>query len=582
MGEAGMHDTPLHIACKNASIEIVKLFVSYPQIQINKHNKLGLTPSQTIGTNLESISKLLDLEVRNALEGQVVITLLQKGECEQPKLLISPLKADLTEEASESDNNSNICQNDYSVNKSGESKKSNNFANGKMKSPYKRAQLGPLSPSMAKEIKQIWAMSRSTKSNPTLNHLLEDKSSDISKGFESVGRYLAKQNKFKWLEYWSMLDMDIDIGSEDGLNQLDNYFVNKISKYVIQDFLDSVHLLSQKAELDDITINKQPGIQMNLITNNSDNLTFNSPANRDNFVPIEKERLNIEFPTLGDREFQTFSPLDDNTKTAQQNQQQMSPLMSGMNILYEELLSKYTPNSNFQQQKQHKQELDLCFDVPCSKFDSVYSQSESDLSLYADKTLVSVLNRNIMKHRSVLNDIIKQIVSKITNMANFVVNDILFDIKITHVGYSTHPRQKLVNITKNRVINCNNNFDNNCTISGKLTASLITNKNISSSVIIISEPYKYEIIGAHLNLEEDLSSGLSPSPSQFGFHSYETDVCSIIFNLPTLQHKDFFIENFEFSKQDQDVMKALVYSDISTINSLPFVYDWYRRISMKN
>lgn len=60
--------------------------------------------------------------------------------------------------------------------------------------------------------------------------------SDDSKGIERIARVFCKQNSINWKEYWSFLDDYIDLATNEGLKQLENY-LQKINQVFYLKFL---------------------------------------------------------------------------------------------------------------------------------------------------------------------------------------------------------------------------------------------------------------------------------------------------------------------------------------------------------
>lgn len=83
------------------------------------------------------------------------------------------------------------------------------------------------------------------------------KLTDTEKGFEIIGRELAKEHNIGWKEYWDFLDTFVDISSLDGLIKLEEYLAKKSGNFKIQNHeksLQQFNSLDLKMELDLVNI----------------------------------------------------------------------------------------------------------------------------------------------------------------------------------------------------------------------------------------------------------------------------------------------------------------------------------------
>ncbi|MES1901997.1 MAG: Ankyrin repeat and LEM domain containing 2 [Paramarteilia canceri] len=223
IGEGGFNETPLHIASKNGLIDLVQLFGSYPQLDRERRNKQGQTSWDIACSMINDHSPELLEEVREALCGTFVVSLVNGELCDKPEIIISPMK------------DKSVCE------------------KGQL-----RAKLGPMSPQQARDMKNLWQLCRSSHKDYKLDELLPAKSIDTNKGYEQVGRYLASKNKLCWIEYWDFLDDFINFESDQGLSKLESYFYSITLNKVVNHILSSLRQLISNCKPEDISFNENP------------------------------------------------------------------------------------------------------------------------------------------------------------------------------------------------------------------------------------------------------------------------------------------------------------------------------------
>ncbi|XP_078010376.1 ankyrin repeat and LEM domain-containing protein 2 isoform X2 [Phascolarctos cinereus] len=82
-----------------------------------------------------------------------------------------------------------------------------------------RAFAGPLSPSKAEDFRRLWK----TPPRERADFFHNVRKSDPERGVERVGRELAHELGFPWVEYWEFLDSFVDLSSQEGLQKLEEY-----------------------------------------------------------------------------------------------------------------------------------------------------------------------------------------------------------------------------------------------------------------------------------------------------------------------------------------------------------------------
>uniref|UniRef100_A0A8C3DWP6 Ankyrin repeat and LEM domain-containing protein 2 n=1 Tax=Corvus moneduloides TaxID=1196302 RepID=A0A8C3DWP6_CORMO len=82
-----------------------------------------------------------------------------------------------------------------------------------------RAFAGPMSPSKAEEFRRLWK----TPPRERAGFFHNVRKSDLERGVERVGRELAHELGFPWVEYWEFLGCFVDLSSQEGLRKLEEY-----------------------------------------------------------------------------------------------------------------------------------------------------------------------------------------------------------------------------------------------------------------------------------------------------------------------------------------------------------------------
>lgn len=98
-----------------------------------------------------------------------------------------------------------------------------------------RAYAGPMDKSGADKFRKLWKtpprIERRSSSHPNLcnnfHTMATLKLKDHEKGLETVGRELASKYEIGWKEYWPFLGGFIDLGTMEGLQQLENYLESR-------------------------------------------------------------------------------------------------------------------------------------------------------------------------------------------------------------------------------------------------------------------------------------------------------------------------------------------------------------------
>lgn len=193
-------DTPLHFACKFGNVDVVNVLSSHPLIVKNPRNKYGKTPEDVICERSKNKSVELRERIREYLMGHYYVPLLR---AEDTSPVIGELwSSDQKAEASSADH----CR-------------------SSPRDPVMtlRAFVGPLSPSKAEDFRKLWKTPPRKKAG--LFHSI--RKSDPERGIERVGRELAHELGYPWVEYWEFLGCFVDLSSQEGLQRLEEYLIQK-------------------------------------------------------------------------------------------------------------------------------------------------------------------------------------------------------------------------------------------------------------------------------------------------------------------------------------------------------------------
>ncbi|KAM5200582.1 ankyrin repeat and LEM domain-containing protein 2 isoform 1-T1 [Hipposideros larvatus] len=188
------YDTPLHFACKFGNADVVNVLSSHPFIVKRPQNKYGKTPEDVICERSKNKSLELKERIREYLKGHYYVPLLRAEDTSSP--VIGELwSSDQTAEASHS--------------------------RGGPRDPILtlRAFAGPLSPAKAEDFRRLWK----TPPRKKVDFFHDVRKSDPERGIERVGRELAHDLGYPWVEYWDFLGCFVDLASQEGLQKLEDY-----------------------------------------------------------------------------------------------------------------------------------------------------------------------------------------------------------------------------------------------------------------------------------------------------------------------------------------------------------------------
>ncbi|XP_039188324.1 ankyrin repeat and LEM domain-containing protein 2 [Crotalus tigris] len=193
-------DTPLHFACKFGNPDVVGVLASHPGIVKDPKNKYNQTPADVICERSKNKAADLKTKIREHLEGQCYVPLFRAEDNATAPVIAAPWSPDQTE--------------------SSPLPSLPRFF-GSPKDPLLtvRAYAGPLSPSKAEDFRRLWK----TPPRERAEYFYHLRKSDLERGVERVGRELAHELGFPWVEYWEFLGCFVDLSSQEGLGRLEDH-----------------------------------------------------------------------------------------------------------------------------------------------------------------------------------------------------------------------------------------------------------------------------------------------------------------------------------------------------------------------
>ncbi|XP_074869047.1 ankyrin repeat and LEM domain-containing protein 2 isoform X2 [Carettochelys insculpta] len=197
-------DTPLHFACKFGNVDVVNVLTSHPDIVKNPKNKYGQTPGEVVCERNKNKSVELKEKIREYLKGRYYVPLLRAEDNASAPVIGAPWSPD------QSDDNPLTSLPKHS---------------GSPKDPVLsvRAFAGPMTPSKAEEFRRLWK----TPPRERAGFFHNVRKSDPERGVERVGRELAHELGFPWVEYWEFLGCFVDLSSQEGLRKLEEYLTQR-------------------------------------------------------------------------------------------------------------------------------------------------------------------------------------------------------------------------------------------------------------------------------------------------------------------------------------------------------------------
>nr|XP_025962653.1 ankyrin repeat and LEM domain-containing protein 2 [Dromaius novaehollandiae] len=193
-------DTPLHFACKFGNLDVVNVLTSHPAIVKNPRNKYDQTPAEVVCERSKNKSAELKEKLREYLQGRYYVPLLRADDNSSAPVIGVPWSPDQTDDSPQT---------------------TLPTYTGSPKDPVLsiRAFAGPMSPSKAEEFRRLWK----TPPRERAGFFHNVRKSDLERGVERVGRELAHELGFPWVEYWEFLGCFVDLSSQEGLRKLEEY-----------------------------------------------------------------------------------------------------------------------------------------------------------------------------------------------------------------------------------------------------------------------------------------------------------------------------------------------------------------------
>nr|KAF6268756.1 ankyrin repeat and LEM domain containing 2 [Pipistrellus kuhlii] len=199
--DKGGYDTPLHFACKFGNADVVNVLSSHPLIVKCPRNKCDKTPENVICERSKNKSVELKERIREYLKGHYYVPLLRAEDTSSPVIgeLWSPDQTAETAHVS--------------------------HGGGSPRDPVLtlRAFAGPMSPAKARDFRRLWK----TPPREKAGFFHSVRKSDPERGMERMGRQLAHELGYPWVEYWDFLGCFADLSSQEGLQKLEEYLAQQ-------------------------------------------------------------------------------------------------------------------------------------------------------------------------------------------------------------------------------------------------------------------------------------------------------------------------------------------------------------------
>lgn len=225
--DKGSAESPLHIACKMGHVNVVQVLVVFSVTDRSRVNKFGERPEEIICSRYKGDQcAAIKAEIQELLKGLCLVPLLRSqdnitlpvvGDPCSPdeKLRMSTVK---TPERSHSPKEIKLTLSAYA---------------------------GPMSPNKAKDFQRQWMNPRCLK-NTDGQEIASAKRGDPEKGYERIGRKLARELRVPWSEYWQFLDAFADFSTPEGLQKLEEH----LNKQTARSEILAVMQFSQQADED--------------------------------------------------------------------------------------------------------------------------------------------------------------------------------------------------------------------------------------------------------------------------------------------------------------------------------------------
>ncbi|KAK2500445.1 hypothetical protein MC885_016422 [Smutsia gigantea] len=258
------YDTPLHFACKFGNADVVNVLSAHPLTVKSPRNKCDKTPEDDVvesgGTGVLQFADFIFLKLvvgcyqqltvfikfplcipqltrvrgnGEAVMMKVVVVVVVMVICERSKNKSMELKERIREYLKghyyvpllrAEDTSSPVIGELWSSDQTAEASHVGH-SGGDPRDPVLtlRAFAGPLSPSKAEDFRRLWK----TPPREKAGFFQNVRKSDPERGIERVGRELAHELGYPWVEYWDFLGCFVDLSSWEGLQKLEEYLTQQ-------------------------------------------------------------------------------------------------------------------------------------------------------------------------------------------------------------------------------------------------------------------------------------------------------------------------------------------------------------------
>ena len=231
MPDKGGGDTPLHLAVKFGHLEMVRLLCSYHQTRTDMVNKFGEKAAAVVCSRAKNADPDIEREIREILEGQLVIPVYMGTEGKQlgrpialraaSEQLLEPRSPEVSGQRLASADTSQVSDlgSGSPLVQSSRARVSVSASPSAPASPLSSsisAVMGPVTPSLARSLYRAWRTGSE-------GERAAERLGDPVLGAERQGRDLATREGVMWTEWWPWLGDYCDLGSQAGLALLERH-----------------------------------------------------------------------------------------------------------------------------------------------------------------------------------------------------------------------------------------------------------------------------------------------------------------------------------------------------------------------
>ncbi|XP_070198136.1 ankyrin repeat and LEM domain-containing protein 2-like isoform X2 [Littorina saxatilis] len=204
--DKGSGETPLHIACKMGHTAVVRCLVAFSVTDRHRINKFCEKPETIICSRYKGEhSAAIKEEIQELLQGLCLVPLLRSRD---------NITLPMVGEPCSPDDKGKLCDPATVPSLAHSPKEPRRTLS---------AFAGPMSPSKARDFQKKWMNPRCQRNSADAKEVAAARRTDAEKGYERIGRKLARELHVPWTEYWKFLDAFADFSTPRGLQKLEEH-----------------------------------------------------------------------------------------------------------------------------------------------------------------------------------------------------------------------------------------------------------------------------------------------------------------------------------------------------------------------